>query len=575
MKIISKTLFIIIFVFFLFVSYLSIFGIETNRFNSQISNKIKNIHKDVHVELKKIKLVLDPFKLKLNIRTVGSILKSQNRNIELENIKTQISLKSLIENKFSIESLEISTRSLEIKNLISFIRSFQNTPELFVLEKVLKKGFLIADFKLEFDQEGRIKDNYEINGFIKDTKLSIFKKYYVQKLNLTFKYQKDNLSLNDIAFSLNGLNLVSEIISLKKVKDDFLVNGKISHKKLDIDNKNLSLFVKPFLSDIDLKKVRLSSKNNFSFKFSKKFKVTNLKLDSKVSIDEFSIVNKFKLNNFFPNIKENIDFLDHELSIKLDKNNLLVNGKGNILFQEQKDVLEYSIDKKKDNLDFKTILKIKNNILKINFLNYEKDKKNEAIIQLTGSKNKKDETLIKSFSVNENKNKIKVESLSLNKKYEVIKLGSIILDYIDKEKKKNKIKLYPIRNKYYIEGPFFNANKLINDLLFNDTNSNFFNIDTIINIKIKKMRVDDEYYLSNFNGKINFKKKQIVKADLIGDFSNNKKLKFTVNSFGDNKISAIPCNDAKVNILVSKGNSFNLKSYIFNCEIDSSDFFEL
>ena len=49
MKIISKTLFIIIFVFFLFVSYLSIFGIETNRFNSQISNKIKNIHKDINV----------------------------------------------------------------------------------------------------------------------------------------------------------------------------------------------------------------------------------------------------------------------------------------------------------------------------------------------------------------------------------------------------------------------------------------------------------------------------------------------------------------------------------------------
>ena len=97
--------------------------------------------------------------------------------------------------------------------------------------------------------------------------------------------------------------------------------------------------------------------------------------------------------------------MDHELSIKLDKNNLLVNGKGNILFQEQKDILEYSIDKKKDNLDFKTILKIKNNILKINFLNYEKDKKNEAIIQLTGSKNKKDETLIRSFSINESKNK--------------------------------------------------------------------------------------------------------------------------------------------------------------------------
>ena len=115
MKIISKTLLIIFFVFIIFVSYLSIFGIETDKFNNQISNKIKNINKEIDVELKKIKLVLNPFKLKLNIKTVGSKLKSQNKNVEIENIKTQISLKSLFEDKFSIESLEISTKSLEIK----------------------------------------------------------------------------------------------------------------------------------------------------------------------------------------------------------------------------------------------------------------------------------------------------------------------------------------------------------------------------------------------------------------------------------------------------------------------------
>ena len=91
---------------------------------------------------KKIKLILDPFKLKLNIKTIGSKLKNQNRTVEIESLKTQISIKSLIENKFSIESLEISSKSLEVRNLISFLRSFRNSPELFLLEKKILKKFL-------------------------------------------------------------------------------------------------------------------------------------------------------------------------------------------------------------------------------------------------------------------------------------------------------------------------------------------------------------------------------------------------------------------------------------------------
>ena len=545
MRIIFRLLFILVFLIIISVSYLSIFGIETDRFNNQIYNKIKNIHKDIDVELKEIKLVLDPFKLKLNIKTVGSKLKIQNENIEIENIKTQISLKSLVENKFLIEGLEISTKSLEIKNLISFIRSFQNTPELFVLEKIVKKGFLIADIKLEFDSKGKIKDNLEISGFIKDTKLSIFKKYDIQKLDLRFKYTKNNLSLDNMILSLNDLNFSSENILFRKNKDDFLVNGKISHKKFDVNEKNIELFIKPFFPKIYIEKLRITSDNQFSFRIDKKFKFTNLKLNSKIFIDEFSIKNKFKLKNLFPNIKENIYFSDHELSIKYNKENFFIGGKGNILFQDKKDNLEYSINKKDGDFDFKTILKIKKNPLKINFLNYEKDEKNEATIKISGLKNKKDKILIKSFSINEKKNKIKIENLGLNKEYKIIKLGSIALDYIDIEKQKNLIKFYAEKNEYLLKGSFFNANKLIDDLLFSDKNFNLFNIDTIIKVNIKKIRLDNEYDLSNFIGDIYFKKKQIIKADLIGDFSNNKKFKFIINTIDDKKITTLYLDEAR------------------------------
>ena len=536
MKIVSKTLLTISILLIISVFYLSTFGIETDKFNDQISNKIKNIHKELDVELKKIELVLDPFGLKLNIKTIGSRLKNRNQKIEIENIKTQISLKSLIENKFSIENLEISTKSLEIKSLISFIRSFQNTPELFVLERIVKKGFLIADVKLEFNQEGKIKDNYEINGFIRDTKFSIFKKYDFQKLNLIFEYKKDNLSLSDVALSLNNLDLVSKNISLKKIKEDYLIKGNINHGKLEIEENNLNLFIKPFLKGIDLKKLKLSSNNDFTFKVNKKFQLNDLVFNSKILIDEFSIINKFKIKNFLPNIKDSFIFSNHELSIKYTKDNLYINGAGDILTQNKNDILTYSINKKKDILDFKTSLKVNKNPLKIDFLNYEK---NQALIQLEGFKNKKDEIFIKHFSIDGKKNEINLKNFTLNKKFEIMGLGEFNLDYIDKENQKNQIKLYAIKDQFILDGPFFNANKLIDNLLFNNNNSNYFNFDKRIKIKIDKILFDNENNLFDLNGNMLFKNKEILEANLDGNFSNNKKLKFTVNTSNNNKITTL------------------------------------
>ena len=51
--------------------------------------------------------------------------------------------------------------------------------------------------------------------------------------------------------------------------------------------------------------------------------------------------------------------------------------------------------------------------------------------------------------------------------------------------------------------------------------------------------LDNEYYLSKFNGKISFKDKEIVKANLIGNFPKNKKFQFKINTKQDNKITTL------------------------------------
>ena len=49
MKVISKSILILFFLVIILLSYLSIVGIETDRFNNQIYNKIKNINKEIKI----------------------------------------------------------------------------------------------------------------------------------------------------------------------------------------------------------------------------------------------------------------------------------------------------------------------------------------------------------------------------------------------------------------------------------------------------------------------------------------------------------------------------------------------
>ena len=84
MKIISKSFLTLLFLIFLSILYLSIFGIETKRFNNQIKNEIKNFDQKLDIELETIKIIFDPFKLGINAKTIGQRLINNKKIIEIE-----------------------------------------------------------------------------------------------------------------------------------------------------------------------------------------------------------------------------------------------------------------------------------------------------------------------------------------------------------------------------------------------------------------------------------------------------------------------------------------------------------
>ncbi len=546
MKIFFKLFITILFLIFITLTYLSIFGVETDKFNSQIKEKIRKFDKNLEAELKEIKLILDPFQFKLQAKTIGTNLIYQNKKIEIENIKTQLSLKSLIEDKFSIENLEISSKSLELKNLISFLRTFKNTPELFIMEKAIKKGYLIADIKLEFDSSGNIKSNYEINGIVKDVELNVLKKYNLRKLDFIFDYSKNNFLVKGLNFKFDKIGFSSEKVSIKKRNDDFIVDGTFAHKKSDLDKRNIDLLVKPFLPNFEIEKISLTSNNNFSFEIQKGFKFENFKINSEILVHELIILNNLKLKKFFPKQKKIISLLDQKIKLQYEKNNFTIEGNGNLNYQNENDDIEYFFSNKNKTKNFEITLKIKSNPFKVDYLNYKKKEKNEVILNFKGSKNRNNELIIETFNLNEDENYIKIRDLVLNEKFQISGLDEVNLDYLDDDKQKNSIRLKRNKKKYFLTGASFNADNLIEDLLSdNDKDTKIIDINSNLKIDVKKIFLDSEYYLSNFKGDILIKNKEIYKADLIGSFSKNKKLKLTINKDNNNKITTLFVDEAK------------------------------
>ena len=525
---------------FLFLTYFSIFGFETNKFNNQIQKKIQDSNQELKIKLNKVKLIFDPFNLQINAKTLGTKLLHKDKSIDFEFIKTNISIRSLINDEFSLSNLSASTKSIEVKNLISFIQSLNRNTELFILEKFIKKGYLIADINLNFDESGNLKKDFKINGFLKETKIDIFKKFKVENLNFIFDIDKENLKLQDINLSFNSLKFQSNDLKVKKIKNEYKISGEIENKDLTLDHEKINLLFHSYFKNLNIQTIRFNSKNIFSFKLNNKLRLRDLNIKSKINLNELIILNNLELKNIFPKMNETVNFIDQKLEIEFEKDNIIVEGSGNLLLQENKDKINYFVNKKGGIYNFDTSFEINENLLNINFLNYKKTKENSALIKLKGKKELGKKTKFDLISFKEKNNIIEIQNLILDKRFMLINLDGALIDILDKDENFNKFKIIKkSKNNYHLDGSSFNADNLIKSLLDDDESPKILNENFKIFINIDKVLLDNKYNLSNFKGNLLVQNQEIINGNLTGSFSNNKKLKFTVQSKDKEKITTL------------------------------------
>ena len=620
-KKILKYISIVLGFFVLLIIYLSTAGIETEKFNNQIQDLIKQKNDKLETSLKKIKLTLDPLNFKINAKTIDARITFIGKPIELEYIKTQISLNSLIKSQLVTSQVEISTKPILLKNFVAFIRSINNRPELFFLERFIKKGYLIADLKFSFDELGKLKEDYKINGSIKEGEISFFKKNKVEKINFIFNIAENNFNLRDISFDTKNINFLSEKLNIKKDKKNYLLKGIVRNKNSHLNDELLQI-IKLKYPQFDLINTNFETNNDFSFNIDNKFKIKNLEINSNILIDN----SQFKKNNLisknFIKISDLIDLKDHKIKASYANKKLSLKGKGQVKFQNKYELIEYEVINKgsdlnlvsnielseldiknqnfireylpktkdilnlknhkiklnyKDNTlslkglgkikfdkefnkvgyffstknkkyNFETDLEINDTPIKIDFINYEKDKNLNSKLKINGNYNKKFGLDFKKISLLSKNNNLIVNDLIIDKNNKLAKVDKIDLDYFDNSNVKNKFVINRSKaNNYELKGSSLNGDTIITNLLESkdDQQLDMFSESININLNFSEVYIDNDNIVKNLNGKLRIADNKVDQANIFALFDNNKKFTFTINTKNGEKITTLFSSKAK------------------------------
>ena len=532
--------FTIIILLLFFVIYLNFVGIETNKFNTKIKNEIKSHDSRINIDLKKVKLLLNIKDLSIKIQTKDPVIVFDDRKINIEKISSNISIKSYLKNDFGIKNLLVLTKENKIKDLLYVVRSTENSPRLLILSQFIKEGKIKFSIDLQFDENGKIKSNYDISGIVEKGKLQIFNFDTYDKIKFKFDYKSKNLKIKNLEFDLDNTKFNSDLIEIKNVNSEYYFNGNLNNKKSNINLKLLNLIS---LSDNNLFKIgnsKFENNSEFSFKLNKKLKIKDLNVNSELAIYDLDYISKINdLNNYLVDYKESINFKKINLNVNYNNKNLKISGQGKYKLNSNEDFIKFYIKKNKDYYDFDINIKLDKSKLKINEINYIKKNNQKANLHILGKYNLNKNIIFKKIVFLENKNNISVDDIKLNSKFKIINFKKVKFNYLTSNNIFNEFVIALNNSNYTIKGKSYDAIKLIKNITDTEKKSNFFDIfqqiNSKINVNLKKVYLDKKNIVNNFNGTLELKKNKIIDLNLYSNFSESENFFITIKSLNSNQ----------------------------------------
>mgnify|MGYP000011444316 FL=1 len=526
---IYKLLIIFLIFFSLFIIYLSSVGIKTDRFNPIILKKLAEREDDITADISYVYIKLDFLNLSLKLITNNPTILIQNIRLNIEEIESNISIVAFFSKKPVIKNLIINTDKNDVKDLVKIYRLYQNNFQTMLLDKLIHEGITKFQFYLNFNKNGKIKDDYYVSGKLNNFKIKLLNKKTIDS-DLLYLIKQNHFSVNNLNFTYDKIEFNSERIDINKNKNTFYVQGDVYNSLSSINLKEFEELTKINLKNFSNLDTKFKSSSEFSFNIDKKLKLRDLSIKSKISLDELKynvdeeyFYKIFGKTDYILIKNQNID-LTYTNSTKDGNEKILLNSVGNFDLNGNIDEFkyEYYFDKNKNKV--KNKINLDNIPFNFDLINFKKNKKTPGSLIVDFDIKKKQNIKFNYLELLSNDNFLKINNLEISKKKKIKDFEKLILEYSNNKTDKFDISIYNTKENISIKSNNFNGKKIINKILEDENKSIFENLNKNIKIDLSKLFIDNNNYIENVTGEIKYKNNKIIKLNLDGLFNNGEAL---------------------------------------------------
>ena len=379
-KVFTNLILVLFFVLVAMIVVLSTIGIETNKFNKLISDKISKT-KNISLKLETIKFRLDPKELSLFLETQKPQINYRNLSIPVQNIKVYIDFLSLLKSDPKFRKININFEELDINQLnkLSLIIKPSNFKSL--VNNKIKEGTLISEIEIYLNEKAQIK-NFISKGVIKNLKVELVDGLNLTNTNLSFFADKNDVLIKNIDGNIDNIKISDGDIKLN-LESGIEISSNFN-SKIDLDDKFFAKQEK-LLSRFNLKKIenfKANLINNFSIQLDQTYKIKDYNYNFSGNFEKLKINLPTLKSNFINKKINEIYFSNFKILANFTPKKIKLNGDG-IYSLDNVDFLKINIDNEINknisnlNLDFEY-----KNDLNLNFINYQKPKNSIANIFL-------------------------------------------------------------------------------------------------------------------------------------------------------------------------------------------------
>ncbi len=301
------------------ISYLSIYGIKTDKFNNFINNKVKDLNSKLTLQTENVYIKLNLSERAININTKNANLIAEFNTIKISNVDINLNLIKFLKNESSIKNIKIKSASNLIKDVTSFLNTIDYNLSRYIFYSQIKEGLLNFELDAKLDSKRQESLSYFISGSVSNAKLNIPGYESLNDLNFNFQTQDRITKISNLNFIYQKIIFSSKRLDVKGEKSGvYYVEGDIENTKALINPNLIFKFTnikKDYLSNKD---ILFQSKNSFSFKLNKNKEIKNIKIDSVLNFDEIHFNNKYQNLIFLKEGKINSKFENEKFTAELD-----------------------------------------------------------------------------------------------------------------------------------------------------------------------------------------------------------------------------------------------------------------